>query len=99
MSLFGVMRKAACPEVSALNPSWPNPAVEIDRLEDPAETGTKESEPLFQFSTVRSMWPARPPLPADQLLYERRNGKFVLQVTGHPDYGVPFGQDRIVPIF
>ena len=38
-------------------------------------------------------------LPADQLLYERRNGKFVLQVTGHPNYGVPFGQDRIVPIF
>jgi hypothetical protein len=38
-------------------------------------------------------------LPADQLLYERRNGKFVLQVTGHPEYGVPFGQDRIVPIF
>ena len=38
-------------------------------------------------------------LPDDQLLYERRNGKFVLQVTGHPNYGVPFGQDRIVPIF
>jgi hypothetical protein len=38
-------------------------------------------------------------LPADQLLYERPNGKFVLKVTGHPDYGVPFGQDRIVPIF
>jgi hypothetical protein len=39
------------------------------------------------------------PLPAGQMLYERRNGKFVLQITGHPDYGVPFGQDRIVPIF
>ena len=38
-------------------------------------------------------------LPADQLLYERRNGRFVLQITGHPQYGVPFGQDRIVPIF
>jgi hypothetical protein len=38
-------------------------------------------------------------LPPGQLLYERRNGKFVLQVAGHPDYGVPFGQDRIVPIF
>jgi hypothetical protein len=38
-------------------------------------------------------------LPADQLLYERRNGKFVLQVTGHPNHGVPFGQDRIAPIF
>jgi plasmid replication initiation protein len=34
-----------------------------------------------------------------ELLYERRNGQFVLQVTGHPDFGVPFGQDRIVPIF
>ncbi|MCC6585648.1 MAG: replication initiator protein A [Bryobacterales bacterium] len=38
-------------------------------------------------------------LPKDQLLYERRNGRFVLQVTGHPEYGVPFGQDRLVPIF
>jgi hypothetical protein len=38
-------------------------------------------------------------LPKGNLLYERRNGDFVLQITGHPDYGVPFGQDRIVPIF
>ncbi len=33
------------------------------------------------------------------LLHERRNGKFVLQVTGHPSYGLPWGQDRLVPIF
>src|SRR5262249_12394719 len=39
------------------------------------------------------------PLPKTQLLYERRNGHFVLQVTGHPHYGVPFGEDRLVPIF
>jgi hypothetical protein len=39
------------------------------------------------------------PLPRGQLLYERRNGNFVLQITGHPEFGVPFGQDRIVPIF
>jgi hypothetical protein len=38
-------------------------------------------------------------LPPDQLVYQRRNGQFLLQLTGHPDYGVPFGQDRIVPIF
>jgi hypothetical protein len=37
--------------------------------------------------------------PAGQMLYERRNGDFVLQVTGHPNYGLPFGQDRIVPIY
>src|SRR5215469_5209380 len=42
--------------------------------------------------------PLRRP-PADQLLFERRNGQFVLQVTAHPEYGLPFGQDRIVPIF
>ena len=42
--------------------------------------------------------PARK-LPAGQLLYTRRNGQVVLQVTGHPEFGVPFGQDRIVPIF
>jgi len=38
-------------------------------------------------------------LPKNQLLYERRNGRFVFQITGHPDFGVPFGQDRLVPIF
>jgi len=38
-------------------------------------------------------------LPSDQLVYERRNGRFVLQITGHPEFGVPFGQDRLVPIF
>jgi hypothetical protein len=34
-----------------------------------------------------------------QMLYERRNGDFVLQITGHPSYGLPFGKDRIVPIY
>jgi hypothetical protein len=32
-------------------------------------------------------------------LHQRRNGQFVLQVTGHPSYGLPWGQDRLVPIF
>jgi Plasmid encoded RepA protein len=33
------------------------------------------------------------------LLHERRNGQFILQVTGHPSYGLPWGQDRLVAIF
>ena len=33
------------------------------------------------------------------ILHERRNGQFVLQVAGHPSYGLPWGQDRLVPIF
>jgi hypothetical protein len=36
---------------------------------------------------------------AGVLLHERRNGQFFLQVTGHPNYGLPWGQDRLVPIF
>jgi len=42
--------------------------------------------------------PVRKP-PTGENLYERRNGDFVLQITGHPSYGLPFGQDRIVPIY
>jgi hypothetical protein len=42
--------------------------------------------------------PIRRP-PPNELLYERRNGHFLLQITGHPHYGLPFGQDRLVPIF
>ena len=42
--------------------------------------------------------PLRRP-PSGQLLYQRRNGNFVLHVTGHPEFGLPFGQDRLVPIF
>jgi hypothetical protein len=42
--------------------------------------------------------PVRRP-PATQVIHERRNGQFTLQITSHPDFGLPFGQDRIVPIF
>jgi hypothetical protein len=42
--------------------------------------------------------PVRKPA-KDEMLYERRNGNFVLQIIGHPSYGLPFGQDRIVPIY
>lgn len=42
--------------------------------------------------------PVRRPA-AGSLLHERRNGHFILQVTGHPSYGLPWGQDRLVPIF
>jgi hypothetical protein len=36
---------------------------------------------------------------AGVLLHERRNGRFLLQVTGHPSYGLPWGQDRLVPLY
>jgi hypothetical protein len=35
-------------------------------------------------------------LPVGTRAYTRRNGKFFLEVVGHPHYGIPFGQDRLV---
>lgn len=32
-------------------------------------------------------------------LFERRDGNFRLQITGHPQFGLPFGQDKLVLIF
>ncbi len=37
--------------------------------------------------------------PAGTLVHRRRNGLFVLEVTGHPEYGLPFGQDRLIPLW
>lgn len=36
----------------------------------------------------------RPPLNTSR--YTRRNGKFFLEVAGHPELGIPFGQDRLI---
>lgn len=33
------------------------------------------------------------------LEYSRQNGRFRLRVVGHPDYGLPFGQDRLLLIW
>jgi hypothetical protein len=42
--------------------------------------------------------PLRRP-PKDQLIYTRRNGTFVLEITAHPRFGLPYGQDRLIPIW
>ena len=36
---------------------------------------------------------------AIELVRERRDGSFTLRITGHPQFGLPYGQDRLVPIF
>lgn len=38
-------------------------------------------------------------LPKEQLSYTRTNGKFFLEITPHPKLGLPYGQDRLVPIW
>jgi hypothetical protein len=39
------------------------------------------------------------PLPKDPLNYTRRNGKFFLEIAAHPQFNLPFGQDRLIPIW
>jgi hypothetical protein len=34
-----------------------------------------------------------------QLTYSRHSGNFSLHTLGHPSYGLPFGQDRLIPIW
>lgn len=38
-------------------------------------------------------------LPKDVLEYARQNGNFFLSIIGHPQKGIPFGQDRLIPIW
>jgi hypothetical protein len=42
--------------------------------------------------------PLRRP-PSTQQVHRRRNGKFVLHIVAHPDFGLPYGQDRLIPIW
>jgi Plasmid encoded RepA protein len=42
--------------------------------------------------------PLRRP-PKDQPIYTRRNGNFLLEITAHPRFGLPYGQDRLIPIW
>ncbi len=37
--------------------------------------------------------------PRDVLVHRRRNGKFFLNIHGHAEYGLPFGQDRLAVIW
>ena len=63
------------------------------------EARGKEAELGVWFKTFCAVRATGAAAPAGEMLYERRNGDFVLQITGHPSYGLPFGQDRIVPIY
>ena len=38
-------------------------------------------------------------LPKEQHTHERHNGRFHFQVVGHPTYGIPYGQDRLIPFW
>jgi hypothetical protein len=64
-------------------------------------TNREEGRQLLAFAArpfILCGLPIRRP-PPDQLLFERRNGNFLLQITEHSEFGLPFGQDQLVLIF
>lgn len=36
---------------------------------------------------------------ATRQVHRRRNGRFFLHILAHPDFGLPYGQDRLIPIW
>jgi hypothetical protein len=72
----------------------------VESLVDAREADRKKNQELMYNSRpfVLCALPVKRP-PKGMLLHERRNGKVVLQVVGHPKYGLPFGQDRLIPIW
>jgi hypothetical protein len=35
----------------------------------------------------------------DHITHARRNGNYALDIVGHPRFGLPFGQDRLIHIW
>ena len=42
--------------------------------------------------------PLRPP-PSTEFVHRRRNGKFLLEIVALARFGLPFCQDRLIPIW
>ena len=84
---------SACPYPSRSS-HRPKPSNAFARRRELRQTGNR-----VRFPPVHPL--RAPPEEAHRgtLLHERRNGHFLLQVTGHPSFGLPWGQDRLVPIF
>src|SRR5215469_13304291 len=69
----------------------------IQLIRDQRETG-KQGLAYNARPFVLCGIPLRRPA-SDQLTYLRHNGKFSLEITGHPRFGLPYGQDRLIPIW
>ena len=91
---------------TSLERIMPEPVVSKQKLRQAAgislvRSKREEGNQVLAFSSrpfVMCGLPVRKPS-ADQLLFERRNGNFLLQITGHPEFGLPYGQDRLIPIY
>ena len=69
------------------------------RHSGPGEARVGKSDPRFRHTTIRSVWLPVSGRPNRILFTRGENGFFTLQITGHPEFELPFGQDRLVPIF
>ena len=73
---------------------------QLDAIELVRKQREKRQQPLA-FHTrpfVLCGLPLRRPSKS-QLIHVRHSGGFFLHVTAHPDFGLPYGQDRLIPIW
>jgi hypothetical protein len=59
----------------------------------------RKTERGIQFETICLVWAASPKAPGGRNAVREAKRRFCPTITGHPNYGLPFGQDRIVPIY
>jgi hypothetical protein len=69
----------------------------IQLVRDQRETGTQELAYNARPFVLCGI-PLRR-ISQEQLTYTRHNGRFLLEITAHPRYGLPYGQDRLIPIW
>ncbi len=53
---------------------------------------------LAKAADIEALHRLRKPRP-NQFIYTRRNGSFLLEITAYPRFGLPYGQDRLIPIW
>ena len=98
-----IMRGFAEVLLKALIPEPPIPKPTARRIEGVEMIRTNREEQQQNVATTSRPFvlcglPIRKP-PKSVLIHKRRNGKYRLDITGHPEYGLPYGQDRLIPIF
>lgn len=70
----------------------------LDAIARAREPHCRQERAYYSRPFVLCGIPVRRPAKSS-LEYSRRNGRFTLRVIGHPDYGLPFGQDRLLLIW
>jgi hypothetical protein len=89
-------RQSILPSIGITKRTLKHPEA-IQLIRDQRETGRQELAYNARPFVLCGIPLRRPP--REQLTCARHNGRFLLEITAHPRYGLPYGQDRLIPIW